>query len=123
MRLDPIQAARERPPGEAATRRSAWSKAGTRWTDELVAYALDRFHSTHLRTPTLRELRAGVDGLPSYATIKRMYGNAGVMLARHGYRRRRPGAQPGTPLRIKYRDEKGRFLSNDTVERDAHVAA
>src|ERR1700750_2001127 len=38
-----------------------WSKAGGRWTDELVAYGLDVFHRRNLRTPTVRELRAGVE--------------------------------------------------------------
>jgi hypothetical protein len=93
-------------------RHGAWSRAGTRWTDDLVAYALDRFHARHLRTPTLRELRAGTDDLPSYATIKRMYGTAAQMLRRHGYRPRRPGAQHGTSLRVKGRDTRGRFLPN-----------
>ena len=36
----------------------SWSKAGGRWTDDLVAYGLDVFHRRHLRTPTVRELRA-----------------------------------------------------------------
>jgi hypothetical protein len=95
-------------------RRGPWSRAGTRWTDELVAYALDRFHARHLRTPTLRELRAGAEGLPSHATIKRMYGNAAEMFKRHGYRPRQPGAQSGTTLRVKSRDSRGRFLPNST---------
>src|SRR5947209_5185884 len=66
-----------------------WSKAGGRWTHELVAYGLDLYHRRHLRTPTVRELRAGVDGLPSHATIRRLYGNASTMLRVHGYRVRR----------------------------------
>jgi len=77
-----------------------------------VGYALDQFHRRHLRTPTLRELKAGIGGLPSYGTIKRMYGTSSRMLARHGYRTRRPGAQPGAVLRVKRRDSQGRFLPN-----------
>ena len=50
------------PTGAASPRRrDGWSKAGGRWTHELVGYALDRFHRLHLRTPPVRELRAGVD--------------------------------------------------------------
>src|SRR3954471_8534051 len=85
------------------------SKAGTAWTHELVAYALDRFHRRHLRTPTLRELRAGIDDLPSLATIKRRYGSLGGMLAYHGYRVRPPGGQPGRACTLR-RDAAGLFL-------------
>jgi hypothetical protein len=87
-----------------------WSKAGARWTHELVAYALDRFHRLNLRTPTQREIRSGVDELPSYATIRRLYGGAGAMLAYHGYRVRPRGAQPGHRC-VLPRDERGWFLS------------
>jgi hypothetical protein len=93
-------------------RKGPWSKAGTRWTHDLVSYALDQFHRRHLRTPTLRELKAGIGGLPSYATIKRMYGTSSRMLARNGYRTRRPGGQPGATLSVKRRDPRGRFLPN-----------
>lgn len=85
------------------------SKIGARWTHELVAYGLDRFHRRHLRTPTVKELRAGIDDLPSYATIRRLYGNAGRMLHLHGYRVRLAGAQPGRPCTLE-RNEKGLFL-------------
>ena len=85
------------------------SKVGAEWTDALVAYALDLFHRRNLRTPTVRELRAGVDGLPSYATVKRRYGTAGKMLASHGYRVRHRGGQPGR-LFVPTRDEAGRFI-------------
>jgi hypothetical protein len=87
------------------------SKSGFRWTDETVAYALDRFHKHHLRTPTLRELRAGLDDLPSYATIRRLYGNVGNMLRSHGYRVRRAGAQGGRRCTLQ-RDARGFFLPN-----------
>jgi hypothetical protein len=90
-----------------------WSKAGSRWTDELVAYGLDVFHRRHLRTPTVRELRRGVEELPSHATIRRLYGNASNMLARHGYRVRRPGGQPGHPCWSSGRDGRGLFLPRD----------
>jgi hypothetical protein len=93
-------------------RNGTWSKAGSRWTHDLVGYALDRFHCRHLRTPTLRELKAGIGDLPSYATIKRMYGTSSRMLSRHGYRTRRPGGQPGAAPSVKRRDPKGRFLPN-----------
>lgn len=76
-----------------------------------MGYALDRFHRRNLRTPTLRELRAGLDEFPSYATIKRLYGSAGNMLRRHGYRVRRPGAQPGRPCLLA-RDERGLFVAS-----------
>jgi hypothetical protein len=85
------------------------SKIGVRWSEDLVAYALDRFHRRNLRTPTVRELRAGVDDLPSYATIRRLYGSVGTMLERHGYRVRPPGAQPGRACELE-RDAKGLFL-------------
>ena len=85
------------------------SKSGFCWTHESVGYALDRFHRRHLRTPTLRELRAGVEDMPSFATIKRLYGNAGNMLRYHGYRVRSAGAQPGRPC-THARDERGWFL-------------
>jgi hypothetical protein len=89
------------------------SKMGAEWTFELVAYGLDRFHKRHLRTPTVKELREGVDDLPSYATIRRRYGSAGRMLRRHGYRVRNAGAQPGRPCLLK-RNEKGLFLPKVT---------
>ena len=93
-------------------RKGPWSKAGSGWTHDLVGYALDRFHSRHLRTPTLRELKSGIGELPSYATIKRMYGTSSRMLSRHGYRTRSPGGQPGDSLRVRRRDAKGRFVAN-----------
>jgi hypothetical protein len=85
------------------------SRSGTTWSHDLVAYALDRFHRRHLRTPTLAELRAGHPDLPSYATIKRWYGNAGRMLAYHGYRVRSAGGQPGHRCTLE-RDDAGLFL-------------
>lgn len=85
------------------------SKIGACWTDDLVAYGLDRFHRKHLRTPTVKELQLGVDDLPSYATIRRRYGSVGKMLRRHGYRVRRPGAQPGRACCLG-RDERGLFV-------------
>jgi hypothetical protein len=85
------------------------SKIGTRWTHELVAYALERFHRRNLRTPTLRELRATNDELPSYATVRRLYGSAGSMLRFHGYRVRQRGAQPGGECSLE-RDARGWFL-------------
>jgi hypothetical protein len=85
------------------------SKSGFRWTDDSVGYALDRFHRQNLRTPTLRELKRGVDDLPSYATIRRLYGSAGEMFHRFGYAVRKPGAQTGRPCTLK-RDARGWFL-------------
>ncbi len=90
------------------------SKAGTRWTHELVAYGLDLHHRRHLRTPTIRELRAGIADLPSYATIRRLYGSAGNMLHVHGYRVRTPGGQPGRTC-MPIRDDRGRFLPRRTT--------
>ena len=100
-------------PGQPAgtVRREGWSKAGGRWTHELVGYALDHFHRLHLRTPTVRKLRAGVDGMPSFATIVRLYGTTSAMFLRHGYRPRRHGAQ-GRSARnhlLMERDAAGRF--------------
>jgi hypothetical protein len=86
------------------------SKAGTTWTHHLIAYALDRFHRQHLRTPTLRELRAGIPDLPSHGTIKRIYGGHGKMLLYHGYKVRSCGAQPGHPCTLE-RGARGRFLA------------
>jgi hypothetical protein len=96
-----------------AQSREHWSKAGGRWTDELVAYALDRFHRRHLRTPTLRELRAGIDDLPSHGTVKSLYGTFTAMVSRHGYEPRRPGAQHGKARNhlLVHRDAHGRFRS------------
>jgi hypothetical protein len=97
------------PLGRPATR--PWSKAGGEWTHELVGYALDRYHRRHLRTPTKRELTAGIDDLPSIATIKRLYGNTSTMLRQHGYRPRPSGAQLGSEMyRRLERDRQGRFL-------------
>ena len=93
-----------------ATRRT-WSKAGGRWTDDLVAYGLDVYHRRNLRTPTVRELRAGVEGLPSHATIRRLYGNASTMFQRHGYLVRASGGQPGHPCWTRARDDRGCFVS------------
>ena len=93
------------------------SRAGTRWTHELVEYALDRFHRRHLRTPTLRELKAGHADLPSFATIKRHYGNGGRMLAYHGYRVRAPGGQPGHTCTLE-RDRAGLFLPRRVLATD-----
>ena len=95
----------------SSTEPRPWSKAGGPWSHELVAYALNRFHRVHLRTPTLRELKAGVDGLPSHATIKRMYGTASAMYVRHGFRVRRAGAQHGARPAVRSRDDAGRFLA------------
>jgi len=100
-----------------------WSKAGGRWTHELVAYGLDLYHRRHLRTPTVRELRAGVDGLPSHATIRRLYGNASTMLRVHGYRVRRHGGQPGHPCWAQLRDERGMFLPHDAQRAAAATRA
>ena len=97
------------PSPDRATVLHGRSRVGTPWSHELVAYALDRFHRRHLRTPTLRELRAGDADLPSYATIKRRYGSAGAMLAHHGYRVRRAGGQPGRGCSLE-RDSAGLFL-------------
>jgi hypothetical protein len=96
---------------EALTTPRSWSKAGGRWTDDLVAYGLDVFHRRNLRTPTVRELRAGVEGLPSHATIRRLYGNASTMFRRHGYRVRASGGQPGHPCWTRARDHRGCFVS------------
>jgi 2-phospho-L-lactate guanylyltransferase (CobY/MobA/RfbA family) len=90
------------------------SKVGSSWTHDLVAYALERFHSRHLRTPTLQELRAGLEDVPSYSTIKRMYGSAGTMLAFHGYRVRAPGGQRGRRCTLD-RDAAGLFLPRRPV--------
>ena len=97
----------------ANTQTRPWSKAGGRWTDDLVAYGLDLFHRRNLRTPTVRELRAGVEGLPSHATIRRLYGNVSTMLRTHGYRVRRHGGQPGHPCWSHNRDERGMFLPRE----------
>lgn len=98
---------RRRLPHEARTH--GGSKIGSWWTPELVAYALDRFHRQHLRTPTAQEFRAGLDDLPSLATIRRLYGNIGNMLRHHGYRVRSRGGQPGRLCGLE-RDAKGLFL-------------
>jgi hypothetical protein len=90
-----------------------WSNAGGRWTHQLVAYALDIYHRRHLRTPTVRELRQGVDGLPSHATIRRMYGSVGRMYLRHGYSVRPAGGQRGRPS-VLARDARGRFLPSSS---------
>jgi hypothetical protein len=87
-----------------------WSRAGGCWTHDLVGYALDRFHRLHLRTPTQREIRDGAYDLPSYSTIRRLYGSTGRMLAFHGYRVRRRGAQPDHPCGLP-KDERGWFMS------------
>ena len=94
---------------EVTRTRITWSNAGGRWSKELVAYALDRYHRRHLRTPTVRELRAGVAELPSHATIRRMYGSASRMYEEHGYRVRPRGGQPGRRTTLA-RDSFGRFL-------------
>lgn len=70
------------------------SKIGCWWTHELVGYALDRYHRRHLRIPTVREVRLGIDELPSYATVCKMYGSFGRMLRHHGYRVRARGRSP-----------------------------
>jgi hypothetical protein len=95
-------------------RRTSWSNAGSRWSKELVAYALDCYHRRHLRVPTVRELRAGVEGLPSHATIRRMYGCVSVMYDEHGYRVRQRGGQPGRRTHLA-RDQRGRFLPKTTA--------
>jgi hypothetical protein len=101
--------------------RTHWSKAGGPWTHELVGYALDVFHRRHLRTPTVRELRAGVAGLPSHSTIRRLYGNASSMLRAHGYRVRPHGGQPGHACWATLRDERGLFVSRSAL-RDSHAS-
>ena len=73
-------------PKRSSPSMTSWSNAGTRWSAELVDYALNRFHRRHLRIPTVRELRAGVEGLPSHSTIRKMYGCPSRMYERHGYR-------------------------------------
>lgn len=91
--------------------RDGWSKAGSAWNHELVGYALDRFHRRNLRTPTVRELQAGIPGLPSHSTIRRLYGNASSMLRAHGYAVRAPGGQPGHTCWAAVRDARGLFVS------------
>src|SRR5436853_7872594 len=71
-----------------------WSNAGSRWTAELVAYALDRYHRRHLRMPTVREIRAGVEGLPSHAIIRRRYCCGTRLSETPGTRVRPPGSPP-----------------------------
>jgi hypothetical protein len=88
-----LRTARRRHPN--LSRRHGGSKIGSWWTHELVGYALDCFHRQYLRAPTQREIRAGIDELPSYATIRRLYGSLGAMLRFHGYRVRPRGRQPG----------------------------
>lgn len=99
--------ARRRLPTES--RNHGGSKIGSWWTHELVGYALDNFHRKHLRTPTVRELRGGIEELPSFATICLLYGSVGRMLRFHGYRVRARGGQPGRPCNLE-RDARGRFL-------------
>lgn len=101
--------------------RDSWSKAGTAWTHDLVGYSLDRFHRRNLRTPTVRELRAGVPGLPSHATVRRLYGNASKMLQAHGYAVRPPGGQPGHACWTTLRDERGLFVSRPSG-RSSHAS-
>lgn len=95
--------------------RKQWSRAGVAWTHELVAYGLDLFHRRHLRTPTVEELRVGIDDLPSYNTIVRHYGTVGNMLRRHGYLARNRGAQPGHPPSSLPRDARGRLMPRGAV--------
>lgn len=71
------------------------SKIGYTWTHALIGYALERYHRRHLRVPTVNELRAGVDELPSYATICKMYGTFGAMLRHHGFPVRPRGGRSG----------------------------
>jgi hypothetical protein len=87
-----------------------WSNAGSTWDHTLIGYALDRFHRRYLRTPTLVELRGGIEDMPSYATIRRRYGSAGAMLRAHGYRVRDRGGQPGRAF-LPARDATGRFVA------------
>jgi hypothetical protein len=103
--------------------RTDWSKAGGCWTHELVGYALDVFHRRHLRTPTVRELRAGVPGLPSHATVRRLYGNASNMLGAHGYRVRPRGGQPGHACWVTLRDARGLFVSREASASHPSTAA
>ena len=77
------------------------------------------FSPPNLRTPTVRELRAGVDGLPSFATIVRLYGTTSSMFLRHGYQPRRHGAQ-GRSARnhlLMERDAYGRFAGRRLDQR------
>jgi hypothetical protein len=101
---------------EVTRTRITWSNAGGRWSKELVAYALDRYHRRNLRTPTVRELRAGVAELPSHATIRRMYGSASRMYEEHGYRVRKRGGQPGRRTTLA-RDSFGRFVPRAVSDR------
>jgi hypothetical protein len=103
--------------------RTHWSKAGGRWSHELVGYALDLFHRRNLRTPTVRELRAGVPGLPSHATIRRLYGNASSMFLAHGYLVRPRGGQPGHTCWATVRDERGLFVSRAGAASQASTTA
>ncbi len=104
--------------------RTQWSKAGGCWTHELVGYALDVFHRRNLRTPTVGELRAGVPGLPSHATIRRRYGNVSAMLSAHGYLARPRGGQRGHACWTTRRDERGLFVSRAAgAESQASTAA
>ncbi len=98
---------RRRLPTESRTH--GGSKIGSWWTPELVAYALDAFHRKHLRIPTAREFRRGVEELPSLSTICRLYGSVGRMLRFHGYRVRPTGGQPGRRCNLD-RDARGLFL-------------
>ena len=59
------------------------------------------------------QLRAGVEDMPSHATVRRLYGNASNMFSAHGYRIRPRGGQPGHPCWTARRDSRGLFLPND----------
>ncbi len=84
-------------------------RAGFRWTQELIVYALDLHHRQHLRLPTKREWERAGENHPSLMTVRRVFGSWNAAVAAAGFRPRGPGGPRKGPRRRC--PETGRWLS------------
>jgi hypothetical protein len=66
-------------------------RQGFRWTEELIVYAIDLWHRSHLRTPTVEEWETAGDNHPSRATVQRRFGSWSAAMRAAGFRPRSQG--------------------------------
>ena len=83
---------------------------GFRWSQELIAYAIETFHRRNLRIPTTDEWDRAGPNHPSRVTVIRQFGSWNAAMTAAGFRPRSPG-QRRTPSKRKQCPLTGRFVS------------